>query len=335
MYKNAKKVLLRLKSMYEKLNKGIDLSETSVNIFNRNAVRGAKIKKPIQRNNIRKVKINIGGKKNKIINREDLSEDDEDYPYINRRYDKKAYKDLENIVALRQHGIKYNPKTISEESAKKWLKSQRGKKDWNVTGEDLDHDKRTPDNIIIYDDQNRKRIIDGYEIDSGYKKRFEQNVLNNYPNGDFKYRRDPNFEYYRDFYNKPYNEIQRYDRDAAKWLKEDKKENNNIYSNNTMENIGVIVKNVLKNVQWKIQLEDKYDNQSVLQTYGAIRAKIHEPYTFEMFKNINFDKDKIFNMFMDIYKDVYKNNLKKRKEKIMLNKSDPYAKHRKWEEMNY
>jgi hypothetical protein len=65
---------------------------------------------------------------------------------------------------------------------------------------EFDDDIHTPDNIIFKDQDGDDRIINCYEINDGKRKRFNQNLLRNYPHTS-RIREKPIFPMFKDFYN--------------------------------------------------------------------------------------------------------------------------------------
>jgi hypothetical protein len=101
-------------------------------------------------------------------------------PYAGYRYeDTKALVDL---IGRRNVGVKFNPTLNSATTAAMWLQKQREnartKEEqekwarWRVEQEDRDHDKYTPDNVVVYSDyiNNRVKSIDGFSLVPRNKK---------------------------------------------------------------------------------------------------------------------------------------------------------------------
>jgi hypothetical protein len=82
---------------------------------------------------------------------------------------------------------------------------------------DFDNNENTPDNVIFKDEEGDDRIIDGYEINDGNKKRFNQNLLRNYPYETYV-RKKPAFPMIKDFYNQPKPIIDNFDVKAHNWV---------------------------------------------------------------------------------------------------------------------
>jgi hypothetical protein len=137
-------------------------------------------------------------------------------------YDFKGMQELLDLIALRKHGIYYNPELTTLDSAQDYLdriKKNRGHRFYGgrVVAEDLDFDPRTDDNILILNNKDLPAAIDGYEYNDGKKDRKNKRIRINYP---FKYQRDalkgtPELRAFNVFYNLPLSVQQQYDSPAA------------------------------------------------------------------------------------------------------------------------
>jgi hypothetical protein len=90
----------------------------------------------------------------------------------------KEYQELADVVGRLNRGISYNPTFVSGPSARHWIETQAEnpkltadarnayRNKWAVKMADLDDNKDTPDNVIVFSDKNvgRIRAIDGYSL---------------------------------------------------------------------------------------------------------------------------------------------------------------------------
>jgi hypothetical protein len=74
------------------------------------------------------------------------------------------YLSLYNVVVPRKAGIGYNPQFTTQEGATDYISRHNLEEKWNVTSGDYDDDVNTPDNVIVWDSQNRPHYIDGYYL---------------------------------------------------------------------------------------------------------------------------------------------------------------------------
>jgi hypothetical protein len=74
------------------------------------------------------------------------------------------FKGLYDIVIPSKSGIGYNPRFTTKEGALGYITKHNLEEKWNVTSGDYDDDVETPDNVIVWDSQNRPHIIDGYYL---------------------------------------------------------------------------------------------------------------------------------------------------------------------------
>jgi hypothetical protein len=74
------------------------------------------------------------------------------------------YKGLYDIVIPSKSGIGYSPRFTTKEGALGYITKHNLEEKWNVTSGDYDDDVDTPDNVIVWDSQNRPHIIDGYYL---------------------------------------------------------------------------------------------------------------------------------------------------------------------------
>jgi DNA-binding HxlR family transcriptional regulator len=71
---------------------------------------------------------------------------------------------LYDLVVTGKGGIKYNPRLVTKASAIKYLSDRNLEDKYNVLSGDFDDDVNTPDNVVIVDEQGRRRYIDGYSF---------------------------------------------------------------------------------------------------------------------------------------------------------------------------
>jgi hypothetical protein len=71
---------------------------------------------------------------------------------------------LYDLVVTRKGGIKYNPRLVTKETATQYLSDKNLEDKYNVLSGDFDNDVNTPDNVIVVDEQGRRRYIDGYSL---------------------------------------------------------------------------------------------------------------------------------------------------------------------------
>jgi hypothetical protein len=69
---------------------------------------------------------------------------------------------LYDILVHNKRGIKYIPSLTTKEGAEYYLDKHNLEDKWNVISGDFDNDEDTPDNVVILDQDKRKRFIDGY-----------------------------------------------------------------------------------------------------------------------------------------------------------------------------
>jgi hypothetical protein len=69
---------------------------------------------------------------------------------------------LYDILVHNKRGIKYIPSLTTKEGAEYYLDKHNLEDKWNVISGDFDNDEDTPDNVVILDEDKRKRFIDGY-----------------------------------------------------------------------------------------------------------------------------------------------------------------------------
>jgi hypothetical protein len=102
-------------------------------------------------------------------------------------YDPLGNRMLGQLVLNRKHGIRFNPRLAAFPTANTWLNERQARYPeqyggWDVQTGDFDNDPETIDNVIIRDAQGRWRIVDGYSLDAGTKKRLRQAIFTEYPN---------------------------------------------------------------------------------------------------------------------------------------------------------
>jgi hypothetical protein len=103
-----------------------------------------------------------------------------------KQYDKPGMIELANLIGTKAHGIKYSQLLSAEPTAERWLEERKAKEPkkyggWRIQLADLDEKEETPDNILIIDDEDELRYVDGYTLDSGSKKRYRQNLISLMP----------------------------------------------------------------------------------------------------------------------------------------------------------
>jgi hypothetical protein len=79
-------------------------------------------------------------------------------------YAQNDYSNLYNLVVPSRSGIGYNPRFTTPEGALDYITKNNLEEKWNVTSGDYDDDLNTPDNVIVWDSQNRPHYIDGYYL---------------------------------------------------------------------------------------------------------------------------------------------------------------------------
>jgi hypothetical protein len=92
--------------------------------------------------------------------------------------------DLLRAVGLENKGIGYNPYLTTEHTANLWLQEQQRKNKlhgYNVYVEDLDNDKKTPDDVIVADSQGNPLYVSGYHLSDGTGRRKAAVLYNFYP----------------------------------------------------------------------------------------------------------------------------------------------------------
>jgi hypothetical protein len=110
-------------------------------------------------------------------------------------YDPVGWHELGNLVANRQHDIKWNRNLVAFEQAERWLLKQKelesfkptNKRKWDgyqVIAADYDLDPETPDNVILLDKDGKIRAIDGYQLASSSKKKKYQTLNELIPRKD-------------------------------------------------------------------------------------------------------------------------------------------------------
>jgi hypothetical protein len=145
---------------------------------------------------------------------------------------------------------------------------------------DFDDDFGTPDNVVFKDQDDDDRIIDGYEINNGNKKRYNQNLLKNYPHTS-RMREKSYFPLLKDFYNHPKPTIDRFHGKALKWLKwrGDQQQFYHEYLNYSPLMINVFVRKALEGIIWKNEFQPQdYDSHLILPTYHELRNKLKSNY---------------------------------------------------------
>jgi hypothetical protein len=75
---------------------------------------------------------------------------------------------LMNLVIDKQRGIDYNPNLTYVQGANKFASKRKG---WTGISGDFDNDPLTPDNVVILDKDGVPRVVDGYSIGTGIKRR--------------------------------------------------------------------------------------------------------------------------------------------------------------------
>jgi hypothetical protein len=115
-----------------------------------------------------------------------------------------------DLIALRKHGISYNPELTTLYSAQGYLdriKKNRGRRfhRGRVLTEDLDFNPNTPDNIIILNSKDLLASIDGYELNDGRKNRKDKRIRLNYPLATQRklLKGTPELKIFNVFYNLP------------------------------------------------------------------------------------------------------------------------------------
>jgi hypothetical protein len=137
-------------------------------------------------------------------------------------YDFKGMQQLLDLIALRKHGISYNPDLTTLNSTQTYLyriKKNRGYRFYGgrVISEDLDFDPNTPDNIIILNNKHLLASIDGYELNDGRKNRKDKRIRLNYPLATQRklLKGTPELKIFNAFYNLPLSVQRQYDFLAA------------------------------------------------------------------------------------------------------------------------
>jgi hypothetical protein len=94
------------------------------------------------------------------------------YPKANTKYTGDDIANLLDLIVQKQRGIDYNPNLTYPEGAQLHLnKKGLAKKGWTVMSGDFDTDPNTPDNVLLVDDKKIPRVVDGYSIGTGNRKR--------------------------------------------------------------------------------------------------------------------------------------------------------------------
>jgi hypothetical protein len=142
---------------------------------------------------------------------------------------------------------------IAPEAAGHWLRGQKEKgllEGWRIAYGDFDNDQCTPDNVIFRDGDDR--IIDGYEINYGKKKLYNQNLLRNFPHTSYV-RKLPNFPLYKDFYSELKDVIDLHHGKAQNWLqwRTGQRQFANEYLSDSRLMINVFVRKSLEGIEWK------------------------------------------------------------------------------------
>jgi hypothetical protein len=234
-----------------------------------------------------------------------------EYPNIHGDpwYDGPSTYSLRNIIIDRKRGITYHPKLIAPEAAGDWLRRQKEKgllEGWRMESGDFDNDENTTDNVIFKDEEGDDRIIDGYEITDGNKKRYNQNLLRNFPYETYV-RKKPVFPMIKDFYNQPKPIIDDFDGKAHNWVQWRKVQPafSDEYMDSSPLMINVLVRTSLEGIVWKEEFEpNDYDPSLILRTYQAVRSRLKRDYD-NLDRTGFFDADhrrqNLYNMFKGIY----------------------------------
>jgi hypothetical protein len=95
------------------------------------------------------------------------------------------------------------------------------------------------------------RIIDGYEISDGNKKRYNQNLLRNFPYESYV-RKKPAFPFIKDFYNLPTPTRDEFD-EAHNWVQWRKTQPQfaHEYIDGSLLIINILVRTALEGIVWK------------------------------------------------------------------------------------
>jgi hypothetical protein len=200
---------------------------------------------------------------------------------------------------------------IAPEAAGDWLRRQKEKgllQGWRMESGDFDNDELTPDNVIFKDEEGDDRIIDGYEINDGNKKRYNQNLLRNFQYETYV-RKKPAFPFIKDFYNLPKPTIDSFDGKAHNWVqwRKEQPEFTHEYIDGSPLMINVMVRSALEGIVWKDEFQpNDYDPRLILPTHQAIRSRLKRDYDNldeHGFFNVQNRRQNLYNMFKNIYVD--------------------------------
>jgi hypothetical protein len=86
------------------------------------------------------------------------------------KYSDDDVANLLTLVVEKQRDINFNPALTHPAGAQRYLAKRKLDK-WSVLSGDFDNDINTPDNVIVLDDANGARFVDGYSIGSGKRKK--------------------------------------------------------------------------------------------------------------------------------------------------------------------
>jgi hypothetical protein len=251
-------------------------------------------------------------------------DNDPPYPNIHNEpwYDKPSNDSLRNIIINRQRGITYHRKLVTPQLAGEWLKKQNEKgfrQGWRIEYGDFDDDERTPDNVVIKDQDDDDRIIDGYEINDGNKKRYNQNLLRNYPHTSYV-RKLPNFPLYKDFYDQPKPVIDRFHGKAHNWVNWRRQQPilKNDYISDKPLMINVFVRNALNGIVWKDEFGPRdYDPKLILPTYHALRNRLKLNYA-ELDRQNFFNKENRLQNVYNMFRNIYNDKLRQKKQRLHI-----------------
>jgi hypothetical protein len=79
-------------------------------------------------------------------------------------------KNLMDLVVRKQRGIGYDKKLTTQAGAQKFIQQRKLQNKLRAVVGDLDNDPITPDNVLLIDNYNIPKYIDGYSITSGQRR---------------------------------------------------------------------------------------------------------------------------------------------------------------------
>jgi hypothetical protein len=134
------------------------------------------------------------------------------------KYDVEGTQKLATLVGNLNRGVKHRPDWGAYASAQSWLENEQAKAEasgnpekiaqwakWHVGRADLDDDKSTPDNVVMFSDRRQGIIkaIDGYQIVPTAQKEASRSYYNNMPDREARTQADPALKkFFKQYYRK-------------------------------------------------------------------------------------------------------------------------------------